>query len=311
MVAMLRGEQGCRGLFDHEKALSMFGVGKDKSRAFWTALIREMVSAKLLKEVTHQTEVSGPGGSFTRYWQSIRLQVKAIEMMKAGSVQFSVKAQGEFTASAPVAVIRPGFGAARTKDDIARDDLFNLLVQERRRLGRVRRMATFMVVTEQTLLQMAQMRPSSTANLAKIVGLNTTKINMFGQDLISVIVKFCQKENLETDRFTSETDEVLDLRPTVRQTYTMFQSGQTPEIIAHTRGLAVSTVVGHLAAALEKGGEVGVEKFGVTEEMMAAVAEVILSPQLNSDVSKLGPVKVSYLCYQSPVGPNTLFCRRS
>ena len=232
--------------------------------------------------------MAGSGGSYT--WQSIRLQDQAVNLMKAGSIQFSVKARGEFREKAVQGEGGPKFGAARTKDDIARDELFNLLVQERLR-------APYMVVTEQTLLQMAQMRPSSIANLAKIVGLNAAKINMFGQDLISVIVKFCQMENLETDRFPSETDEVLDVSPTVRQTYTMFQSGQTPEIIAHTRGLAVSTVVGHLAAALEKGGEVDVEKFGVTEEMMAAVAEVILSPQLNSDVSKLGPVMVSCLCF--------------
>ena len=168
-----------------------------------------------------------------------------------------------------------------------------------------------MVVTEQTLLQMAQMRPTISANLAKIVGLNTAKINMFGQDLISIVVKFCQMENLETDRFPSESADVLDVSPTVRQTYSLFQAGQTPENIALTRGLAASTVVGHLAAVLEKGGQVDIEKFGVTEEMMATVAEVILSPQLNSDVSKLGPVKVSVLCCHRQVRPNIYFCRRS
>ena len=311
VVAMLRGEKGCKSLFDRHKQHALFGVGKNQSKAFWTALIREMVSANLLEEVSQKTQV--PGSRFSRGWQSIGLRDKASNMMRAGNVQFSVKARGEFKEKtvAPVAVISPRFGAARTKDDVARDDLYKLLVKERLRLGQARGMAPYMVVTEQTLLQMAQMRPTSFANLAKIVGLNNAKINMFGQDLISIVVKFCQMENLETDRFPSERADVLDVSPTVRQTYSLFQAGQTPENIALTRGLAVSTVVGHLAAVLEKGGQVDIEKFGVTEEMMATVAEVILSPQLNSDVSKLGPVKVSILCCHRQVRPNIYFCRRS
>ena len=316
VVAMLRGDKGNKSLYDRHRAHSLFGVGKEKSKPFWTALIREMVSANLLKEVTQRpSQVPGSRGSFNRVWQSIGLQDKAVNMMRAGSVQFTVKERGEFKekAKAPVAVISPRFGAARSQDDIARDELYNLLVKERLGLGQARGMAPYMVVTEQTLLQMAQMRPTSSTNLAKIVGLNTAKINMFGQDLLAVIVKYCQSENLETDRFPSETEDVLDVSPTVSQTYGMFRSGQTPEIIAHTRGLAVSTVVGHLAAALEKGGEVDIEKFGVTEEMMATVAEVILSPQLNSDVSKLGPVKVGFIGYQPELVSNisSLFCRRS
>ena len=63
------------------------------------ALIREMVSANLLKEVTQ------PGASFNMGWQSIGLEDKAVTMMKVGSVQFSVKARGEFKekVAAPVA----------------------------------------------------------------------------------------------------------------------------------------------------------------------------------------------------------------
>ena len=57
----------------------------------------------------------------------------------------------------------------------------------------------------------------------------------------------------------------------------------------------MSTVLAHLAAVLEKGGEMDIEKFGVTEEMMVTVVEIIIGPQLNNDVSKLGPIKVSFV----------------
>ena len=51
----------------------------------------EMVSANLLKETQQPIQVPGSRGNIG--WQSIDLQDRAVNMMKAESVQFSEKAR--------------------------------------------------------------------------------------------------------------------------------------------------------------------------------------------------------------------------
>ena len=53
-------------------------------------------------------------------------------------------------------------------------------------------------------------------------------------------------------------DSGLPVNETTLTTYKMFQSGKTPAEIAASRGLAASTIVGHLATCLEKGGHVDI-----------------------------------------------------
>merc|ERR1719342_1911470 len=73
----------------------------------------------------------------------------------------------------------------------------------------------------------------------------------------------------------------------------MFQSGKAPAEIGAARGLATSTIVGHLATCLEKGGHVDITCQGleVCNRMIADVAEIIHKSLIKSDVSKLGPIK--------------------
>ena len=285
VVAMVRGEKGNKSLFERHQKHPHFGVGSNKSKSFWTALIREMVSANLLKEVTQR---NGYGK-----WQSIGLEPRAADLGK-GSNKFQVKARGEFRRreKAQVVMITPRFGGERTPDDVFRNELYELLAKKRQSLCEVRGIAPFMVVESQTLLQMAQMRPTSLANLKKILGFSEVRIEKYGQEFLSVVIKFCQERNLKTDIFP-DSEGGLDISETTLKTYNCFLSGKTLLEISQVRGLAASTILGHLATALEKGGQVEVEKLGVKEEMKVAVADIILSPQINSDVTRLGPVKVT------------------
>ena len=288
VVAMLRGD---KSVYERYTRDSSFGIGKARSKPFWTALIREMVSASLLKEVTNTS-------SF-RNWQSIALQPKGLNMLNGnGGVNFRVKARGEFRQRESVrekvtAKIHPKFGAEMSQDDIMRNELNDLLMKERQRIGDNRGIAPYMVVDGTTLLQMAQMRPTTSASLEKIVGFSKAKIEMYGQDLLSVVVRFCQEKKLVTDRFPSEMEGHLNINETTRSTYNCFMSGKTVEEITQLRGLATSTILGHLASVLEKGGQVDPERLGVTDEMKVTVAQILLSPKFNSDVSRLTPIKVS------------------
>ena len=129
-------------------------------------------------------------------------------------------------------------------------------------------------------------------NLNKIVGFNTTKIKSFGADFISDIVKYCVEEDIETDRFETDDDVLVGVSDTAMVTYRMHENGKTADQIAAERGFQLSTILGHLASCLEKGGQVDIASFGVNNDMIAQVVEVISGPVINSDISRLAPVKV-------------------
>ena len=233
-------------------------------------------------------------------WQKLGVTNSGMKLLNLGGSKdskFMVKAQGDLRPKekvAKAAVIVPKFGSQKTEGDDKRNGLYNVLVKLRLELGQANSMAPYMVVTEQTLLQLAQMRPTTAANLAKIVGFNNTKIKTFGDAFIGAIVKFCVDENISTDEFVEDEDG-LEVNETTMNTYSLHKSGKSPEEISAERGLAISTIFGHLATCLEKGGQVSLITLGVTSPMIADVAEVIHDPPINSDISKLSPVKVELL----------------
>ena len=293
-VAMLRGKKS--GTYDNHQRHSSFGCGKDKPELFWVALIKEMISQKKLNESTHA--VQGGGAKFRSSWTSIGLTSAGSKMMMMGSrgERLMVKPVGHLKAKpekAKVAVIYPKFGSNTTQDDRARSGLYEVLVKLRLKISQAKEIAPYMVLTEQTLLQLAEMRPTSSANLEKIVGFNNAKIKSFGDEFIAAIIKYCVDENIVTDKFpTAKSDEALQgVNETSMTTYNLYQSGKSPEEIASGRGLAVSTICGHLATCLEKGGHVDVLKLSITCAMIADVAEIIVSDPILSEVARLGPVK--------------------
>ena len=294
VVDMLRGTKN-KSLWDKHTSNPSFGSGKERSKAFWTALVRELVSQGLASETSQQSNVGDRARMVT--WQKIGVTNTGMKLLNLGGSRgdkFMVKAQGDFRPkekAVKAAVIVPKFGAQKTEGDDKRNGLYNVLVKLRLELGQTKGVAPYMVVTEQTLLQLAQMRPTSAANLAKIVGFNNTKIKTFGDAFIGAIVKFCVDENISTDEFSVDEDG-LDVNETTMNTYSLYKSGKSPEEISAERGLALSTIFGHLATCLEKGGNVNLMNLGVTSPMIADVAKVIHDPPINSDISKLSPVKV-------------------
>jgi ribonuclease D len=64
-----------------------------------------------------------------------------------------------------------------------------------------------MVVSEQSILQLAEMRPSSPASLARIQGFTAAKIAKYGDAFLAVVRHFCASRGAKQDDFPE--DELL------------------------------------------------------------------------------------------------------
>jgi len=293
-VDFLKGKKN-NSIFDRHTRDPVYGSGKSNTKEFWTALIRELVSKNLLKEIK-QSSASNHGFKKTFSWTSLTTTDKGDAWIKDPQRKLMVNQVGDLKSkttekSKKVALIVPKFGSESTPEDKVRCALYNVLVQERLKISKTNNMAPYMVVTEQTLLQMVETRPTNKQNLSKVIGFGATKINLYGGQFIATIMKFCQAEELDTDRFSAETLVTESMNETTKNTLNFFNDGKSISEIAEMRSLAESTILGHLAKCIECGVEVSLERVGVTDQVMAEVTKVLWNSPISSDVSRLGPVK--------------------
>merc|ERR1719319_1314200 len=89
-----------------------------------------------------------------------------------------------------------------------------------------------------------------------------------------------------------ESAAVANLIYSVRQTYGMYQENKDIEEVARLRGLKTSTLMTHLATAMEQGAPVDIADFNITDSLVENVARVIRKPPISSDVSRMKPIKI-------------------
>ena len=61
-----------------------------------------------------------------------------------------------------------------------------------------------MIVSDQTLMQLAEMRPSQPASLARVQGFTAAKIAKYGEVFLGVVRQFCAERGAKPDDFPEE-----------------------------------------------------------------------------------------------------------
>jgi hypothetical protein len=299
-IKMVRGKDD-KQIYERHKASWAYGKGKDKSDKFWTALARELVSRSLLKEVQQFLEYGGGGGGGGKRSYAGMVVTREGRQFLGSSEPLILPQSGELTLAKPkvkVAVVAPRFGADSLPEDSERTELYCQLVEARRRLADLSGCPPYLVVPEQTLLQMAATKPTSLANLARVSGFTDAKREKFGEAFIQEIKKYGEgKPDVKMDDFPSvqvDDDELaaLGLNITTLTSLKMFRELKDLEAVAGSRGLATSTVSGHLATCVEKGVPgVSLELLGVTSRVITAVVRTVWNKPIDSNVLKLTPIK--------------------
>ena len=145
--------------------------------------------------------------------------------------------------------------------------LYQALVRRRRELCEPDGTPIYLVAQTRTLLEMADYLPQTEDELLRISGFGPAKVKAYGTAFLEVIHDYClehglgslmhEKEDKKPKRERKPKAEKPPKVPTRQRTLELYQQGKTPDEIAAERGLAVSTIVGHLAPHL--GNEVDID----------------------------------------------------
>jgi ATP-dependent DNA helicase RecQ len=223
VVDVLRGKADPRIAANGHDRSTVFGIGADMEPEQWRTLLRQLVACGHL---TGDDEGHGTLVLTERARPLLRGQ-EAFVMRKAAPAK--AKRSRE----------RAGRGAAVGPQD---QELFIALKELRAELAAAGNVPPYVIFHDRTLIELAQKRPASEAELHDITGLGDRKIARYGEKLLAAIGGTKRHPMLD-NRLSATTNRTLALH----------LEGLDAEAIAARRGLEASTVYSHFAEAIEAG----------------------------------------------------------
>ncbi|MDO5054156.1 MAG: RecQ family ATP-dependent DNA helicase, partial [Pasteurella oralis] len=167
IIGILRGLTHQK-IKDHQHdQLSVYGIGKDKSKEHWQAVIRQLIHLGLVKQIFDHfnttlqlTENAKP---FLRGERPLQLAMPRLSSLQA--------------------VISPQKNALNHYDK----DLFARLRFLRKQIADKENIPSYIVFNDATLQEMAQYQPTTNAEMLQINGVGAIKLERFAQPFMALI----------------------------------------------------------------------------------------------------------------------------
>ena len=165
LIEILLGATNDRILERGHDSLPTFGVGKEFDRKQWQAIFRQMMGHDLLRPDPERhgglrmTERARP---ILRGEESVHLRRDTIRAAKNGNV-------------------------VRTLVSDEDAPLLSALKAKRRALAEAADVPAYIIFTDKTLIEMAQARPKTLDDFAKVGGVGSKKLERYGKDFLEVI----------------------------------------------------------------------------------------------------------------------------
>jgi hypothetical protein len=130
--------------------------------------------------------------------------------------------------------------------------LYNQLKNWRSDMAASHNVEPHQVMPTKSLLELVRHLPVSPGALKKIKGIGAVKSAQFGAELIDLILNHCTAHQIETSDLALVADKPV--KPETKSvSLDLYRAGQTIDEIAATRGMARSTIEGHLAHFVGQG----------------------------------------------------------
>ena len=234
--------------FGHHE-ISAFGAGKEYTQAGWADVGRQLVAMGLLRQ--------NPA------------RMNAVELTEEGMATLQEHRH------VALAELRRDQAVAVSADLPPCDEtLFERLRALRKTLADERGVAAYMVFSDVALRQMSRQYPADESAFTRISGVGASKLQEFGARFIAEIAAHLRAGGRQTFEdeappYSVRTDR---LGETARDTLRRFRLGHSVEAIAHERGLASSTIFGHLAIAAEWGEPVDIDRLLAADQQQQIAA---------------------------------------
>ncbi|EBA17573.1 ATP-dependent DNA helicase RecQ [Roseobacter sp. SK209-2-6] len=165
LIDILYGNETDRVREKGHDDLSVFGCGKEYGKRQWQAVFRQMMGHDLVRP---DPERHG----------ALRMTEGALPILK-GEARISLRKDTIKSADR-----RPVVKALVSEEDAP---LLSALKAKRRALAEAQKVPAYVVFTDKTLIEMAETRPESLDQMARISGIGAKKLERYGNEFLSVI----------------------------------------------------------------------------------------------------------------------------
>jgi len=204
--------------FGHER-LSTFGIGKDLDEKQWHSVFRQLVARGL---------VSVDFDSFG----ALKLTEQCRPILRGEQLLMLRKdAKPEKTKSARSA----GLQAVAEQNTL----LWNALRSKRKAIADEQDVPAYIIFSDATLMEMMANKPRDHQQFAMLSGVGKRKLELYGDEFLAVLAEFA--------------DDDVSVSDSVKESVDLFRLGYSAKQIAERRALQATTVLGHLAQAIELG----------------------------------------------------------
>jgi len=290
IIDVLRGANTEKIRNNHHDQLSTYGISKDLSAKEWQHLAHAFLQQGLMSE-------SSDG------YHIILLNTVSREILRKQRDVYVPALPKKVGARfiAPSSTTRQKERQGKTDKMIAdlspeEAALFHHLRTLRKQLADAQGVPPYVVFADASLRAMAQMRPQSEANFARMPGVGRSKLATYGAYFTDEIRNYCVAHSLTVDNMPPEEEKVeftlsttttsthSTRTPTYQQTLELYEQGMSIEAIAEARSIKPSTVISHIVALIEEGKEIdttaliSADRYDVIAAALHAVGDDLLKP---------------------------------
>ncbi len=150
-----------------------------------------------------------------------------------------------------------------TEFDIDHPELFKTLKNWRARTAGKQGIQPYQILQQKVLVQIAVCLPGDALSLKNLKGVGAKTLQHYGEDLISLVRDYRKKKGIKTvilpkpkenDTAAGKPGKQKQPKSSTKQvTLALFNQGMDAQAVADERGLALSTIQGHLVHFIENG----------------------------------------------------------
>jgi len=155
-------------------------------------------------------------------------------------------------------------GVSEKKVEFSHPELYYELKKLRDHICSKKNLPIYFVASSKTLEEMTTYLPQNTEELQQISGFGRSKLEMYGEEFLSIIKTYCTENNLSSlintkspKRIRKESSKAkVD---TKAETFRLYKEGKTVIEISKERNLTTQTIEGHLSYYVQQGA-IGIEE---------------------------------------------------
>jgi ATP-dependent DNA helicase RecQ len=234
LIDFLRGSNSSKIVPAH-KELKTYGVGKDVKKEEWQSIVKQMLQQQLVDVEDSSYPVLKLNDASNRILKGLQEVVLLVRKPKDESVSAQIAPQHD-------------------------PKLLTELKEIRREIAEAENVPAYIIVGDNSLIDMATYLPLSQDGLRRISGFGDYKVNKYGPAFLKVLQSYAAGNNLESrihlkspKRERADRTEKPVAGATHKATLALFNDGYSIEEIASKRGLSQGTVEAHLSVFIANG----------------------------------------------------------